>query len=471
MFTYTYDDEGNRLTKANVQSYLWDHRNRLIQAPMSGMMGNGYTYDYLNRIVFFNGSTFIHDGWQIVVKMDATGIVQERYFWGASQDEFIAEEFGGTLNWTLCDHLGSVRDVVNSSGTVLNHFEYNAFGKLINATSNLYVPTFLYTAKLFDNQTNLQWNINRWYDANVGRWISEDPIGFNAGDRNLYRYVGNNSLRLVDYFGYATSAIFPNNSSARVISVVRKNEIISVEVEYTLYGHPVGMTYPILRVIQTHKFECRPPAGAGNSTVYDYDQCNQEDRNSLDRCAARVQRVGDNSKKVQELVSEIKKKCRNPNIKFDCVFYSGDGLRGMYGRAYIDKRGVNCIQFNADRIHPAQDEEIEGWFVHELTHLSQYCNRNRGRGCGQGIQDEFEAYLAEYQSRYLSMSKDEIFDHLISHMLLSVCVGGQCKIGDISAKLLDAFLQKIDQLFPNNKMLPEDNVPPVLPPGYPGVIA
>ncbi len=32
---------------------------------------------------------------------------------------------------------------------------------------------------------------NRWYDASVGRWISEDPIGFAGGDANLYRYVGN----------------------------------------------------------------------------------------------------------------------------------------------------------------------------------------------------------------------------------------------------------------------------------------
>jgi uncharacterized protein RhaS with RHS repeats len=49
----------------------------------------------------------------------------------------------------------------------------------------------------------LQWNINRWYDANVGRWISEDPIGFEAGDGNLYRYVGNNIICLWDELGLA----------------------------------------------------------------------------------------------------------------------------------------------------------------------------------------------------------------------------------------------------------------------------
>ena len=50
---------------------------------------------------------------------------------------------------------------------------------------------FGYTGKMFDDTIDLQWNVNRWYDANVGRWINEDPIGFQTGDANLYRYVGN----------------------------------------------------------------------------------------------------------------------------------------------------------------------------------------------------------------------------------------------------------------------------------------
>ena len=44
---------------------------------------------------------------------------------------------------------------------------------------------------MFDNATGLQNNLNRWYDPAVGRWLSQDPIGFDAGDGNLYRYVEN----------------------------------------------------------------------------------------------------------------------------------------------------------------------------------------------------------------------------------------------------------------------------------------
>jgi RHS repeat-associated protein len=56
-----------------------------------------------------------------------------------------------------------------------------------------------------DIVTDLQWNINRWYDAKVGRWISEDPIGFEAKDTNLIRYIGNNSISQFDLFGLVTN--------------------------------------------------------------------------------------------------------------------------------------------------------------------------------------------------------------------------------------------------------------------------
>ncbi len=44
-------------------------------------------------------------------------------------------------------------------------------------------------------------DLNRWYDPNVGRWISKDPIGFEAGDANLYRYVGNGATFRTDPSG------------------------------------------------------------------------------------------------------------------------------------------------------------------------------------------------------------------------------------------------------------------------------
>jgi len=60
---------------------------------------------------------------------------------------------------------------------------------------------FGYTGRAYDEETDLQNNHNRWYDAASGKWLSEDPIGFDGGDANLYRYVGNSPTLFLDPFG------------------------------------------------------------------------------------------------------------------------------------------------------------------------------------------------------------------------------------------------------------------------------
>jgi len=101
--------------------------------------------------------------------------------------------------WTLRDHLNTVRKVVDARGCVVSNLEYNAFGALVSATGDK--PLFRYTGKMFDDATGLQWNINRWYDSNVGRWISEDPIGFRGKDGNVTRYVYNSPIQYADIYG------------------------------------------------------------------------------------------------------------------------------------------------------------------------------------------------------------------------------------------------------------------------------
>ena len=132
--------------------------------------------------------------------LDLQGETKDTYFWGAKQDELVA----CNDNYVLCDHLGSVRKVVDGSGNAVSELQYDAFGQLISATGEK--PRFRYTGKMFDEVTELQWNINRWYDPKVGRWCSEDPIGFWASDANLYRYTTNYSVDALDLFGYQASS-------------------------------------------------------------------------------------------------------------------------------------------------------------------------------------------------------------------------------------------------------------------------
>src|SRR5213078_4888698 len=60
---------------------------------------------------------------------------------------------------------------------------------------------YKYTGRELDTETSLQYNRARYYDPRIGRWTSEDPKGFGAGDRNLYRYVGNGPTDAVDPSG------------------------------------------------------------------------------------------------------------------------------------------------------------------------------------------------------------------------------------------------------------------------------
>ncbi len=193
---YRYDNEGNRIAK-DATKYHWDHRNRLVKVETPTETVE-YVYDYKNRLVKRSASNdadiFVHDGWQIVMSLK-NGQVQDRYLWGAKQDELLA----CNDEWMLGDHLNTVRDVVKSDGSVVKHLEYNAFGELQGEPGD--EVAFLYTGKLFDTKTGLQWNINRWYDPKVGRWISEDPIGFRGGSRNIFSYVTNNPIHTKDSFG------------------------------------------------------------------------------------------------------------------------------------------------------------------------------------------------------------------------------------------------------------------------------
>jgi len=98
-----------------------------------------------------------------------------------------------------------VRDIVDDSGTVLNHVVYDAFGGVTSQTDESVVFRYGYTARELDAESGLQYNRARYLDSFTGKFISEDPIGFQAGDPNLYRYVANNSLNFTDPLGESAS--------------------------------------------------------------------------------------------------------------------------------------------------------------------------------------------------------------------------------------------------------------------------
>ncbi|GAB6188178.1 Calx-beta domain-containing protein [Thermopirellula anaerolimosa] len=249
-YRYLYDAEGNRIARfidvdedgvldggdTDITQYTWDNRNRLVQVTDRAVFGGDavqivtYLYDAENRWI---GETvdsdgdgtvdhqtwFAYDGNQIVLEFDKEGTgdvtgedLSHRYLWGPAVDQVLSDEqvtdpqTPGSVLWPLTDRLGTVGDLAvydaqTGVTSVANHRVYDSFGNLKSETNAAVDFLFGFTGRAFDETTGFQNNLNRWYDPAVGRWLSQDPLGFHAGDFNVYRYVGNNPALAVDPTG------------------------------------------------------------------------------------------------------------------------------------------------------------------------------------------------------------------------------------------------------------------------------
>lgn len=222
-FAYSYDKEGNLVQKANiatqaVSKYSYDYRNRLTAVEDFSSTGTSlaqvrYTYDVFDRrIATTSGGTTkytVYDRDRIWADFDTSGLVLTRYLFGPNVDELIARQRPTEgIVWYLPDRLGSVRDLVNSAGAVVDHVDYNAFGAVVGETHPSVGDRFKYTGREYDSETGLYNYRARYYMPTLGIFMSEDPLGFCAGDANLRRYVANRPTGATDPSGMQAIADF-----------------------------------------------------------------------------------------------------------------------------------------------------------------------------------------------------------------------------------------------------------------------
>jgi len=99
--------------------------------------------------------------------------------------------------------------LAESDGDIVERFTYNAYGEAqfrdpdftIDANGSDYEWHYLYTTRHRDATTKLYFHRARYYHAQLGRFVSRDPIGYAAEDMNLYAYVGNSPPRRTDPLG------------------------------------------------------------------------------------------------------------------------------------------------------------------------------------------------------------------------------------------------------------------------------
>jgi len=167
-----------------------------------------FTYDVFgNQIgVSLNGtqqSYTVYNGSNPYMQFNGGGTLTERYL---TNPNALSQFYGqvsasGTTEWYLTDNLGSIRQVISTSGSSLDAITYDPYGNILSQTNSANAPRFLYTGGAYDPITGTYLDDAREDDPEDGRWLSQDPLGFAAGDTDLYRYVFNEPTTNMDPTG------------------------------------------------------------------------------------------------------------------------------------------------------------------------------------------------------------------------------------------------------------------------------
>jgi len=232
--TYTYDNAGNMITSqtgSTTTTYTYDYRNRLTEVTTGGTVVATYTYNALDQRIGVKDSGTqtwtVYDGQSAnadpYADFNGSGSLTERYLFGpgavngAVVDEILARtSSGGTTAWYLTDKLGSVRDIVDTSGNELDHIVYDSFGNIVTETNAANGDRFKYAGMEYDSLVGQYYDRARSYNSTTGRFSSQDPLQYSAGYTNLYQYVGNGPTNLTDPSGLDPAGELPDPVMAAV---------------------------------------------------------------------------------------------------------------------------------------------------------------------------------------------------------------------------------------------------------------
>ena len=177
------------------------------------------SYDGLGRRIIENSGTatdlYYSDQWQ-VLEEQVSGAAKIDYVWSPVYvDALVLRDRdatgGGTLSerlWVQQDANWNVTALVNGSGSVVERYVYDPYGAVTvlsaswaTLSSSAYAWIYGYQGGRLDTTTGLYGFRNRDLSPALGRWIEVDPLGFSAGDTDLYRSLANNPIRYTDPSG------------------------------------------------------------------------------------------------------------------------------------------------------------------------------------------------------------------------------------------------------------------------------
>jgi RHS repeat-associated protein len=143
---------------------------------------------------------YVYDNEDILLELNGANAIVARYTHGPGIDEPLIMEKNVQSFYYHADGLGSITEITNQSGTVVQRYAYSSFGKIDSQLDGNFVQPYTFTGRELDSETELYYYRARHYDAGRGRFLQEDPIRFGGGT-NFYNYVGGNPTVRVDPFG------------------------------------------------------------------------------------------------------------------------------------------------------------------------------------------------------------------------------------------------------------------------------
>lgn len=224
-FTYTYDQNGNRLTKTGPEGttdYTWDSRNRLTRISEPNGTVTDFTYDAFDNLMSQrvagpagdNDTDFLVDDLTNVVRQsDSNGNVFDILTGRAIDDHLVVTPSDGKQAYIARDALNSTVATTDASGNPVETFSYEPFGQSSSTTMTTF--PIQYTGRL-PVSDGLYYYRSRFYDPMVGRFLKEDPARFGAGV-NFYVYASGNPLIFRDPLGLFSFGSFGSSVAQGVV--------------------------------------------------------------------------------------------------------------------------------------------------------------------------------------------------------------------------------------------------------------
>jgi RHS repeat-associated protein len=227
----TYDANGNTTADGSGNTFVYDAWNRLVAVKIGGTTLAAYGYNGLGeRVTETHGTTttdlYYSSSWQVLEER-VSGVIQARNVWSPVYvDALVLRDQSSLHNGTLDQRLYVQQDadwnvtaLVDASGNVVERYVYDPYGAVTVWTpswmargTSLYGWTYFFQGKRRDWAVGLDDSRGRPYSPTLMRWLQSDPLGFAAGDANLYRVEGNRPTNAGDPTGleillYPTTAL------------------------------------------------------------------------------------------------------------------------------------------------------------------------------------------------------------------------------------------------------------------------